>query len=140
MLRLSVLSLLLRLGGGSRITGSLAGSYLAGSDYSACAVPQSLGAVSHLQIAGPASPASANATAAWLEEMRTWRKACLDALQLTGAVYEVKELQWTQTAYFQPLMMPFDRYFYNESLPGGGKGVPSTIFPIIMQWFLIKIA
>ena len=89
-----------------------------------------------LQIPGPPSGAD---HASWMAAMRGWRVSCHDiaaiwvaffsrcqryrcrqaacraALRLSGAVYEIEELQWTQTAYYQPLTMPYDRFFYNET-------------------------
>ena len=81
--------------------------------HAACTVPAALGELGHLQIAGP--PA-ANATASWLGAMRRWRTACLAELRLSGDIYRVPQLEWGRTAYFQPLMMPFDRYFYDATL------------------------
>lgn len=81
--------------------------------YTGCVVPRSLQELGHLQISGPSSPDKA---ASWLQELREWRKACLTELQLSDDIYKVPQLQWGKTAYFQPLMMPFDRYFYNETL------------------------
>ena len=40
---------------------------------------------------------------------------CRASLRLSGAVYELPQLQWTQTAYYQPVTMPYDRYFFNET-------------------------
>ena len=64
-----------------------------------------------LQIPGP----RAGERQGWLTSLRAWRAACRAALQLSDAVYEIDELKWTQTAYYQPLTMPYDRFFYNES-------------------------
>jgi hypothetical protein len=80
--------------------------------YAGCVVPRSLGELGHLQISGPSSPDKA---ASWLQELQAWRNACLAELQLSDKIYKVPQLEWGKTAYFQPLMMPFDRYFYNES-------------------------
>jgi hypothetical protein len=76
-------------------------------------VPHSLGELGHLQISGPSTP---NRTSSWLAELKAWRTSCLAELQLSDAIYKVPQLEWGKTAYFQPLMMPFDRYFYNETL------------------------
>jgi hypothetical protein len=64
-----------------------------------------------LQIPGP----RAGEHARWLATLRDWRAACRVALQLSSAVYEIDELKWTQAAYYQPLTMPYDRFFYNET-------------------------
>ena len=45
-----------------------------------------------------------------------WRTHCLADLKLSDSIYKVPQLEWGKTAYFQPLMMPFDRYFYNATL------------------------
>ena len=37
-------------------------------------------------------------------------------VKLSGGLFKVPQLEWGKTAYFQPLMMPFDRYFYNATL------------------------
>ena len=66
-----------------------------------------------MQISGPSSSDKA---AGWLRELRAWRERCLAELQLSDAIYRVPQLEWGKTAYFQPLMMPFDRYFYSETL------------------------
>eukprot|EP01043_Picozoa_sp_COSAG02_P025834 COSAG02_NODE_1465_length_12485_cov_9.526804_14_plen_368_part_00 len=81
--------------------------------YTGCVVPRSLGELGHLQISGPSSP---DKVASWLQELHEWRRACLSELQLSDDIYKVPQLEWGKTAYFQPLMMPFDRYFYNETL------------------------
>merc|ERR1711908_39118 len=36
--------------------------------------------------------------AEWLSRMRDWRVACRKAINYTGAIYDVKELAWTQTS------------------------------------------
>eukprot|EP01052_Picozoa_sp_SAG31_P032239 SAG31_NODE_3514_length_4171_cov_6.906925_1_plen_391_part_00 len=80
---------------------------------SRCTMPRALQELGHLQISGPSSPDKA---AGWLDDLREWKKVCLAELNLSGKIYKVPQLEWGKTAYFQPLMMPFDRYFYNETL------------------------
>ena len=64
-----------------------------------------------LQIPGP----RAGEHPQWLASLQGWRAACRAALQLSTAVYEIDELKWTQSAYYQPLTMPYDRFFYDEA-------------------------
>jgi iron(II)-dependent oxidoreductase len=70
-------------------------------------------AKANLQISGPASP---NETSTWHRALRGWRRDCLAELRLSDAIYRVPQLKWGRTAYYQPLMMTFDRYFYDDSL------------------------
>lgn len=63
-----------------------------------------------LQIPGPRTGQQSQ----WLASLRSWRASCRVALQLSSAVYEIDDLKWTQTAYYQPLTMPYDRFFYDE--------------------------
>lgn len=50
-----------------------------------------------------------------LASMVAWRKGCKSQGYLSKTVYDVPGLQWTQTAFVQPQMHPYDRYFYNET-------------------------
>eukprot|EP01052_Picozoa_sp_SAG31_P027399 SAG31_NODE_2563_length_5473_cov_6.924823_5_plen_422_part_00 len=65
-----------------------------------------------LQIPGPAPNVDHEN---WLADLRRWRITCRATLRLSSKVYEIEELKWTQTAYYQPLTMPYDRYFFNET-------------------------
>ena len=97
-------------------TGPASGSSppLAPPTYPSCGVKHSdLPPLGHLQIGGPAT---ANVTDSWRAKLRAWREGCLAELKLSAAIYDVPQLAWGKTAYFQPLMMPFDRYFYNATL------------------------
>ena len=78
-----------------------------------------------LEMSGP----QPGKTAEWRASMLQWRQICLAELRPNGKIFE--QLKWARTAYVQPLVMPFDRFFYNEtigdytpeswlaSLPGG---------------------
>ena len=62
------------------------------------------------QRAGPSTPA---AHAAWLADLQADRNKTLTNIQWKGGVFDVPELAWTQDAYIQPQMHPYDRYFYD---------------------------
>lgn len=62
------------------------------------------------QITGPTDPDNFDS---WLEEMKAYRELLLTEISYNGSVYDVEELAWTPTAYIQPQMHPFDRYFYD---------------------------
>ena len=48
--------------------------------------------------------------------MREWRDACkVEIGYADGGIYNVSALKWTQTAYMQPQMHPYDRYFYDAA-------------------------
>jgi hypothetical protein len=72
---------------------------------SACSTPKSL-TMNGRTLQGPDAPADAGGV--WRQTMDSWRNACLVEIN-------PDQLEWTRTAYFQPLMMPFDRFFYNET-------------------------
>ena len=98
-----------------RLTILLAFAIFAAICCSGCPPPPkalSSGVKAGLQLAGPATQAD---TAEWMKQMNDWRTSCLSEAQLNGKIYDVPELTWTRTAYFQPLMMPFDLYFYNDT-------------------------
>jgi hypothetical protein len=55
--------------------------------------------------------------AAWLQTITAWRSGCRAKLQLNGSVYEsVSRLKWTQSAFVQPQIHPWDNYFYNYTV------------------------
>ena len=84
------------------------------SSPSACTPPPSL-ALGRLQLRPPPLPGNATAYASWLSSMQSFRTACLAEVMPSGAAFEVPALAWTRTAYMQPLMMPFDRMFYDDA-------------------------
>jgi hypothetical protein len=101
-----------------RGSGTASGGPTSATADSACVVPQSLEGWTapnprHLQIRGPTSSSE---SVTWLDDLRSWRARCLAGLKLSGDIYNVAQLEWGKTAYFQPLMMPFDRHFYNATL------------------------
>ena len=61
------------------------------------------------QMNPPDSPADRES---WLEDRRSFRTNCLQSISYNGSIYEVPEIQWTQTAFMQPQMHPYDLYFY----------------------------
>ena len=78
------------------------------------------------QINGPPAVDAAS-VAAWLARLRQLRANCQRSIGFTGEMYDVPELQWTQTAYIGPQMHPFDRYFFNSSLGNGTDGKGYTV-------------
>ena len=76
----------------------------------ALALPLAGGAChNRCQYKGPASRAS---QPAWLASLERDRDASLAAVNYSGGVFD--RIAWTQTAYIQPQMHPYDRYFYDE--------------------------
>ena len=63
------------------------------------------------RVEGPATPSD---QPSWLAALVADRKATWgkDGFNGTG-VFNTPELEWTKTAYIQPQMHPFDRYFYS---------------------------
>ena len=74
-----------------------------------CDVPKLLLA-SDKEFKGPGS----GPRSTWITAMRKWRSDCKAAINYTGQIYEVDALKWTQSAYMQPQMHPYDRLFYDE--------------------------
>jgi formylglycine-generating enzyme required for sulfatase activity len=50
----------------------------------------------------------------WRASMLKWRQECMAELKPNGQIFQ--QIPWAQTAYVQPLVMPFDRAFFNETL------------------------
>ena len=50
---------------------------------------------------------------AWLADIRRWRSERLIRVGYDGSRYDLPELKWTQSSFFQPQMMVQDRYFYD---------------------------
>jgi iron(II)-dependent oxidoreductase len=50
---------------------------------------------------------------AWLADIRHWRSEHLIRIGFDGSRYDLPELRWTQSSFFQPQMMVQDRYFYD---------------------------
>ena len=59
---------------------------------------------------GPSSPAD---QPSWLAALKTERDSVHKTIGYTGGVFDTPALQWTQRAYIQPQMHPYDRYFYD---------------------------
>ena len=49
----------------------------------------------------------------WYGTLKNMRKSSLDRIGYKGGVFDTPELQWTQHAYIQPQMHPYDRFFYD---------------------------
>ena len=52
---------------------------------------------------------------AWLADIRRWRGERLIRVGYDGSRYDLPELKWTQSSFFQPQMMVQDRYFYDPA-------------------------
>jgi|HubBroStandDraft_6_1064221.scaffolds.fasta_scaffold00025_18 iron(II)-dependent oxidoreductase len=52
---------------------------------------------------------------AWLADIRHWRSERLIRIGYERSRYELPELKWTQSSFFQPQMMVQDRYFYDPT-------------------------
>jgi gamma-glutamyl hercynylcysteine S-oxide synthase len=50
---------------------------------------------------------------AWLADIRHWRSERLIRIGYDGSRYDLPQLKWTQSSFFQPQMMVQDRYFYD---------------------------
>jgi formylglycine-generating enzyme required for sulfatase activity len=50
---------------------------------------------------------------AWLADIRRWRNERLIRIGYDGSRYDLPQLKWTQSSFFQPQMMVQDRYFYD---------------------------
>lgn len=70
------------------------------------------------QIAGPTDPQDYQQ---WISAMRSWRAAARNSSWYTGAAYEDPQLTWTQTAYIQPQMHPYERYFFDPTIGKSGN-------------------
>ena len=49
----------------------------------------------------------------WFGTLQQMRNSSLANIGYTGGVFDTPELQWTQHAYIQPQMHPYDRFFYD---------------------------
>ena len=82
----------------------MAGVYLLHASVSAACGP--------CQTAGPTSPA---AQPAWLAALKKERESVLASINYTGGVFANPSLGWTQGAYIQPQVHPYDRFFFDEA-------------------------
>ena len=62
--------------------------------------------------AGPASQAE---QPGWLANLQQLKAEWRTKVNYSGGVFSNSQLQWTQTAYIQPQMHPYDRYFYDPT-------------------------
>lgn len=62
------------------------------------------------QSPGPHSPSS---QPSWLASLKSERESTLRRIGYSGGVFSVAQLAWTQRAFIQPQMHPYDRYFYD---------------------------
>eukprot|EP01084_Bolivina_argentea_P311052 538362_1 len=61
-------------------------------------------------INGPSSPTE---WGSWLNGITQQRTKDLASIKYTGAIYNVPEIQWTQSSFIQPQMHGYDAYFYD---------------------------
>ena len=69
------------------------------------------GSCINCQTPGPKSPAE---QPAWLSDLKKARDETLTKIGYTGGVFDTPEMQWTQSAWIQPQMHAYDRYFYDD--------------------------
>jgi iron(II)-dependent oxidoreductase len=62
---------------------------------------------------GGSKPCTPEDHDAWLADIRHWRSEHLIRIGFDGSRYDLPELRWTQSSFFQPQMMVQDRYFYD---------------------------
>ena len=62
------------------------------------------------RVDGPRTPAD---QPAWLAALKADRDATVKKINYTGGVSGVPGMEWTQTAFVQPQMHPYDRLFYD---------------------------
>src|SRR5690349_17727467 len=62
------------------------------------------------QIPGPSTP---SARSEWLNQIMQMRADTLASIGYNGSIFDVNQLAWTQTAYLEPQLHPFDRFFYD---------------------------
>jgi gamma-glutamyl hercynylcysteine S-oxide synthase len=63
---------------------------------------------------GGSKPCTQEDHDAWLVDIRHWRSERLIRIGYDGSRYDLPELKWTQSSFFQPQMMVQDRYFYDQ--------------------------
>ncbi len=51
--------------------------------------------------------------AAWLKDIQHWRNERRIRIAYNGSRYDIPELKWTQSSFFQPQMIVEDRFFYD---------------------------
>jgi gamma-glutamyl hercynylcysteine S-oxide synthase len=62
---------------------------------------------------GRSRPCSRQEHDAWLDDIQHWRSERLIRIGYDGSRYDLPQLKWTQSSFFQPQMMVQDRYFYD---------------------------
>eukprot|EP01084_Bolivina_argentea_P150331 262542_1 len=61
-------------------------------------------------ITGPSSPTEWQS---WLYNITQMRKNDLNSVGYNGSIYNVPDIQWTQSSFIQPRMHGYDAYFYD---------------------------
>src|ERR1700686_3191573 len=62
---------------------------------------------------GGSAPCTQNEHDSWLADIRHWRNERRIRIGYNGSRYDLPELKWTQSSFFQPQLMVEDRYFYD---------------------------
>ena len=75
----------------------------------------------------PPDAFDAASLATYHKGLETMRTACQKAISYDDSIYDVKELQWTQTAYLSPQMHPYDRLFFDPEVGNGTGGIGYTV-------------
>ena len=62
------------------------------------------------------APFSSTTQPAWLKSLQQQRSSVISKINYNGTIYNNPSLAWTQTAYIQPQVHPYDRYFYDPKI------------------------
>lgn len=62
---------------------------------------------------GRSRPCTRQDHEAWLDDIQHWRSERLIRIGYDGSRYDLPQLKWTQSSFFQPQMMVQERYFYD---------------------------
>jgi hypothetical protein len=89
-------------------------------------LPMGVAKGGNIQIKGPGKVDRASVIS-WLAQMKHMRARCQEQIGFNGSAFEIPELKWTQTSYYQPQMHVYDRYFFDPLLGNGTNGSGYTV-------------